>query len=64
MIEHSSSVVVRVVESGVCELTNQNRLGILEGGSLKRQELKTECFRQRWQGCTTGQCEESVSNSK
>ena len=35
--KHSSSVVV--VGSGVCELTNQQRLSI-RGGDLKRQELR------------------------
>lgn len=44
MIEHSSSVVVRVVESGVCELTNQNRLGILEGGVFKETGAKNRVF--------------------
>ena len=26
--------------SGMCELTNQSRMGIQEGGRLKRQELQ------------------------
>ena len=32
--------MLRDAGSGVCELTNQSRLGICAGGALKRQELK------------------------
>ena len=43
--------------SGVCELTNQSRLGFVRGGALKRQER----FRQRGiQCCGIGQYEKKL----
>ena len=41
--------------TGMCELTNQIRLGIQEGGGLKETGAKTEGFRQRGiHSCRTG----------
>ena len=36
---------MRGAGSAMCELTNQSRLGVQEGGTLKRQDLKTERYR-------------------
>ena len=44
----NGSVVVRGAGSGVCVLTNQSRLGINEGGALKRQELKQNVSDHIW----------------
>ena len=44
--------------SGVCELTNQRRLGICDGRVLKRQELKHSVSdRGAIRRCSTGQYE-------
>ena len=44
--------------SGMCELTNQRRLGICDGRALKRQELKLSVSeRGGIRPCSTGQYE-------
>ena len=45
MMYHSYTAYVSGAGSGVCELTNQGRLGVKEREALKRQALKqqTKC---------------------
>ena len=63
-------VVVSGAGSGVCELTNQKTLGILEGGALKRQELKqrgnTELQHSARQACklSLAQTQNNITNLK
>ena len=57
LIKHSFPVAVTSVGSGVCELTNQSRVGIQEG-ALNRQDMKQSVSDKR-QCCCTGLYEES-----